>query len=95
MQEAEEVELTCVVPLNPQSLLFKNMPAPAVLLIDNEISDAVTTDFFNRLSVYVLCGFAPDPQGEGDVIEKPDISNVSLYATGRGGLPQRPDWQSR
>lgn len=50
VHEAEAVEFICVVPLNPQSLLFKKTPAPAVFDIESEMRDAVTIDFFARFS---------------------------------------------
>ncbi|NRF50242.1 hypothetical protein HRF68_21935 [Pseudomonas stutzeri] len=93
VQPADDVLFVSRVPLKPHRLLFKNIPAAGSKGVDPEISDAITTDFLVRFSVYVRCGLAPTPHGDGEVIINPDKLNESLYAAGNGCVAHTPDWQ--
>ena len=93
VQPADDVLFVSYVPLKPHRLLFKNIPAAGSKGVDPEISDAITTDFLVRFSVYVRCGLAPTPHGDGEVIINPDKLNESLYAAGNGCVAHTPDWQ--
>lgn len=94
VQLDDDVLFVSCVPLKPQSLLFKNIPAAGSKGVDPEINDAITTDFLVRFSVYVRCGLAPTPHGDGEVIINPDKLNESLYAVGNGCVAHTPVWQS-